>query len=142
MNGGHNGVDKQEFDLVRVICTAPLHGDRSFRVLCLMELTPLEAGGYTFRERGTSSAVMTRVKRSLAVRETGHGAWTYRFLCNGGRGCGYDAQRHEDELLEIVAALFRHERDKDPGATRVDLPIARLLSGYSGKMSGPSPDLP
>jgi hypothetical protein len=91
-----------------------------------MPQTARHARGFTLRERGISPAEMTRVKRSLAVRELGLGAWTYRFICSGRRGCRLDKQRHEDELLQIVTALFRHEREKNPGATRIDLDITRL----------------
>lgn len=127
-----SGKRKRTPDLVRVVCSRQQHrdqaesGTRGFRVLCLMELAPLEAGGVTLRERGISPAVMTRVKRSLVVRELGLGAWTYRFMCSGRRGCRLDKQRHEGELLEIVSALFRLERGKDPSATRIDLDITRL----------------
>jgi hypothetical protein len=123
-------------DLVRVICTRR-HGReetdsaRSFRLICLMELVPLAEGGLTLRERGISPAEMTRVKRSLAVRQLGLGVWTYRFICAGRHGCRLDRQRHDGELLEVVTALFRHEREKNPRATRVDLDITRLLPGYA-----------
>lgn len=123
-------------DLVRVICTRQHHRDqtesaRGSRLICLMELVPLAAGGFTLRERGISPAEMTRVKRSLAVRELGLGAWTYRFICSGRHGCRLDKQRHKGDLLDIVTALFRHERSRNPGATRIDLDITRLLSSYS-----------
>jgi hypothetical protein len=127
------GEQEPTLDLVRVVCTAWHPGQEtefasgSLRVLCLMELAPLEGGGFTLREQGISSAVMTRVKRSLAVRQLGRGAWTYRFICGGREGCGLDKQRHEDKLMEFVAALFRYEREKDPGATQIDLPIQHLL---------------
>jgi hypothetical protein len=126
---------KRTLELVRMVCIAPhpreeeeetAFASGSPRVLCLMELVPLEAGGFTLREQRISPAVMTRVWRSLAVRELGLRAWTYRFICTGRGGCGLDKQRHEDMLLEFVAALFRHEREKDPGATQIDLPIQRL----------------
>lgn len=136
MARGMSGERKRTPDLVRVICTRRHHREetenaRDFRLLCLMELTPLAAGGFTLRERGISPAAMTRVKRSLAVRELGLGAWTYRFICSGRHGCRLDKQRHEGELLEIVTALFRHEREKNPGATRIDLDITRLLPSYA-----------
>jgi hypothetical protein len=126
-----SGERKRTPDLVRVICTRQHHREeaeqaRGFRLVCLLELVPLAGGGFTLRERGISPAEMTRVKRSLAVRELGLGAWTYRFICSGRRGCRLDKQRHEDELLEIVTALFRHEREKNPGATRIDLDMTRL----------------
>jgi hypothetical protein len=127
-----SGERRRTPDLVRVICTRQHHREeaedaiRSFRLICMMELVPLAGSGFTLRERGISPAEMTRVKRSLAVRELGLGAWTYRFICSGRRGCRLDKQRHEDELLEIVTALFRHEREKNPGATRIDLDISRL----------------
>jgi hypothetical protein len=130
-----SGRRKRTPDLVRVICTDQHHrkeaeNARGFRLLCLMELVPLAAGGFTLRELGISPAVMTRVKRFLAVRELGLGEWTYRFMCSGRRGCGLDKQRHEGDLLEIVTAVFRHEREEDPGATRIDLDITRLLFSY------------
>lgn len=118
--------------MVRITCTDQYHWDtaefasQGFHLLCLAELAPLEAGGFTLRERGISSAVMTQVKPTLVVRELGHGAWTYQFKCEGNRGCGRDPQMHEDRLLAIVTALFRLEREKDPRATRIDLDITRL----------------
>jgi hypothetical protein len=117
---------------VRATCTDQYHRNttefaiQGFHLLCLAELVPLEAGGFTLRERGISSAVMTRVKPALVVRELGHGAWTYQFRCEGNRGCGLDTQMHEDRLLAIVMALFRLEREKDPRVTRIDLDIMRL----------------
>ena len=92
-------------------------------MLCVAELVPLEAGGFTLRERGISPAVMTRVKSALVVRELGHGAWTYQFKCEGKRGCGRDTQMHEDRLLRIVMELLRLKRAEDPRATRIDLDI-------------------
>jgi hypothetical protein len=115
--------------LVRLICTDQYHRDTAeyaaggFHLLCVAELVPLEARGFTLRERGISPAVMTRVKRALVVRELGHGAWTYQFKCEGKRGCGRDPQMHEDRLLQIVMELFRLKRDQDPRPTRIDLDI-------------------
>lgn len=117
---------------MRITCTDQYHRDttefatQGFHLLCLADLVPLEAGGFTLRERGISSAVMTRVKPALVVRELGHGAWTYQFMCEGNGGCGRDLQMHEDSLLAKVMALFRVEREKDPRATRIDLDITRL----------------
>ena len=119
---------------MRITCTDQYHRDttefasQGFHLLCLAELVPLEAGGFTLRERGISSAVMTQVKRALVVRELGHGDWTYQFKCEGNGGCGRDPQMHEDRLLAIVTALFRLERERDPRATRIDLDITRLES--------------
>lgn len=127
-----SGKRKRTADLVRIICTDRYHRDttefatQGFRLLCLAELVPWEAGSFALRERGISSAVMTRVKRSLVVRELGHGAWTYQFKCEGNRGCGRDPQMHEDRVLAIVMALFGLEREKDPRATRIDLDITRF----------------
>ena len=89
-------------DLVCVICTRQYHRDqtesaRGFRLICLMELVPLAAGGFMLRERGISPAEMTRVKRSLAVRELGLGAWTYRFICS---------VRHGGDRSKQAAALL------------------------------------
>jgi len=126
---------------VRLTCADQYHrgteefAKHGFHLLCLAELVPLEAGGFTLRERGISSAAMTRVKSSLAVRELGHGAWTYQFKCEGTWGCGDDPQLHEDRLLAIVMALFRSEREKDPRATRIDLPITWLRVSDPDKLT-------
>jgi hypothetical protein len=126
-----------------VICTRQHHRDqtesaRGSRLICLMELVPLAAGGFTLRERGISSAEMTRVKRSLAVRELGLGAWTYRFICSGRHGCRLDKQRHEGDLLDIVTALFRHERSKESrrhaDRSRHHTPVIQLLLSCPGRM--------
>ena len=117
---------------MRVTCTDEYHrgteefAKQGFHLLCLAELLPLEAGGFTLHERGVSTAMMTRVKSALVVRELGHGAWTYQFKCQGKGGCGDDLQMHEDRLMKIVMTLFRHAREKDPRATRIDLSITWL----------------
>lgn len=105
--------------VVRVICTDSYHEGKLVHLFTFRQATR-QAGEPALLWRGK----IQPVKQWAAA----DGVWTFRLTCRGGKEegdgpCGRDPQRREPALAGIADMLFA----ANPGATRVDLDIAKHL---------------